>query len=183
MSGIAGLVSMPGVAEALPLEAVRRMTVRMHARGPDAEGTWASEGVVLGHRRLAILDLDARANQPMVSSDGRYTVVFNGEIYNFRQLRRALESAGVAFHNTSDTEVLLALFAHEGERMLPRLRGMFAFTIWDAQTREPFLARDSSHSTMRTTHGLIFASQVKALLASRPVSTEREPAGWVGFFL
>src|SRR5262245_1839116 len=144
MCGIAGLVSIPGVAEALPLEAVRRMTARMHSRGPDAEGMWASEGVALGHRRLAILDLDARANQPMVSSDGRYGIVFNGEIYNFRELRRALEADGGAFRTTSDTEVLLALFAREGERMLPRLRGMFAFAIWDAQPRELFPARDPS---------------------------------------
>src|SRR2546428_11569359 len=104
MCGIAGLVSVAGLEETLPLEAVRRMIARMHARGPDAEGEWASEGVVLAHRRLAILDLDARANQPMVSSDGRYTVVFNGEIYNFRELRRALESAGVAFRTTSATQ-------------------------------------------------------------------------------
>ena len=178
---------MPGMDEALPLEAVRRMTARMRTRGPDAEGTWVGEGIVLGHRRLAILDLDARANQPMVSSDGRYTVVFNGEIYNFRQLRRALESAGVALRTTSDTEVLLVLFARESERMLPMLRGMFAFAIWDAHTRELFLARDPYGIKplyyARTDHGLIFGSQVKALLASRLVSTEPEPAGLAGFYL
>ena len=119
MCGIAGFVSIPGVAEALALDAVRHMTARMHARGPDAKGVWAGEGVVLGHRRLAILDLDARANQPMVSADGRYVIVFNGEIYNFRDLRGALEADGVGFRTTSDTEVLLTLFAREGERMLP----------------------------------------------------------------
>ena len=134
MCGIAGLALMPGVSTASVLDAVRRMTARMHARGPDAEGEWAGDGVVLGHRRLAIVDLDARANQPMASADGRYLIVFNGEIYNFRELRRELEADGVAFRTTSDTEVLLALFAREGERMLPRLRGMFAFAIWDTQT-------------------------------------------------
>ena len=141
----------------------------------------------LGHRRLAILDLDARANQPMVSTDGRYTIVFNGEIYNFRELRRALEADGIAFRTTSDTEVLLALFAREGERMLPRLRGMFAFAIWDTQTRELFLARDPYGIKplyyTRTKNGLLFASQVKALLASGLVSTEHEPAGLAGFYL
>ena len=187
MCGIAGFVLAPGVAEPSALDPVRRMTARMSRRGPDAEGLWSGKGVVLGHRRLAILDLDARANQPMVSTDGRYIIVFNGEIYNFRELRRALESDGVAFRTTSDTEVLLALFAREGERMLPRLRGMFAFAIWDTQSRELFLARDPYGIKplyyTRTKEGLLFASQVKALLASGLVSTEREPAGLVGFYL
>ena len=142
MCGIAGLISAPGMPKGAALDGVGRMTERMRLRGPDAEGVWASTGIVLGHRRLAILDLDARANQPMLSSDGRYAIVFNGEIYNFRELRRACEGDGVAFRTTSDTEILLALFARDGERMLPRLRGMFAFAIWDTQTRELFMARD-----------------------------------------
>ena len=76
------------------LDAVRQMTARLSRRGPDAEGLWTNAAVVLGHRRLAILDLDARANQPMVSTDGRYAIVFNGEIYNFRELRRELQADG-----------------------------------------------------------------------------------------
>ena len=187
MCGIAGFLFLSESTEASPLDSVRRMTARMHTRGPDAEAVWAGEGVVLGHRRLAILDLDARANQPMVSSDGRYTITFNGEIYNFRELRRALEVGGIALRTTSDTEVLLELFAREGERMLPRLRGMFAFGIWDAHTRELFIARDPYGIKplyyTRTKDGLLFASQVKALLASDLVSTKREPAGLVGFYL
>ncbi|MHB8159797.1 MAG: asparagine synthase (glutamine-hydrolyzing) [Thermoleophilia bacterium] len=187
MCGIAGFISTPRASEASALDATRRMVTRMHTRGPDAEGLWTSAGVVLGHRRLAILDLDARANQPMVSTDGRYTIVFNGEIYNFRELRRELEAKGIAFRTTSDTEVLLALFAREGERMLPRLRGMFAFAIWDTQTRELFLARDPYGIKplyyTRTKDGLLFASQVKALLASGLVPKELEPAGLAGFYL
>lgn len=187
MCGIAGFVPSPSMAEQSALDPVRSMTTRMSLRGPDAEGLWSGKGVVLGHRRLAILDLDARANQPMVSTDGRYAIVFNGEIYNFRELRRALQANGVAFRTTSDTEVLLALFAREGERMLPRLRGMFAFAIWDTQSRELFLARDPYGIKplyyTRTREGLLFASQVKALLASGLVSTEREPAGLAGFYL
>lgn len=187
MCGIAGFISTPQCLKASAIDAVRRMTARMHLRGPDAEGVWSSEGVVLGHRRLAILDLDARANQPMVSTDGRYTIVFNGEIYNFRELRRELEAERIVFRTTSDTEVLLALFAREGERMLPRLRGMFAFAIWDTLTRELFLARDPYGIKplyyTRTKDGLLFASQVKALLASGLVSKEREPAGLAGFYL
>src|SRR3954471_12302868 len=131
---------MPGTMQPSALAGVRRMMARMRNRGPDAEGLWTGEGAVLGHRRLAILDLDPRANQPMVSSDQRYPIVFNGEIYNFRELREALRLDGVAFRTNCDTEVLLALFAREGERMLPRLRGMFAFAIWDTHSRELFLA-------------------------------------------
>lgn len=187
MCGVAGFVFTSNATEASTLDAVRRMTARMAPRGPDAEGLWTSAGVVLGHRRLAILDLDARANQPMVSTNGRYAIVFNGEIYNFRELRRELEAEGVAFRTTSDTEVLLTLFAREGERMLPRLRGMFAFAIWDTQSRELFLARDPYGIKplyyTQTKNGLLFASQVKALLTSGLVSTEREPAGLAGFYL
>jgi asparagine synthase (glutamine-hydrolysing) len=187
MCGIAGFGFASNATEASSLDAVRRMTACMSARGPDAEGVWASEGVALGHRRLAILDLEGRANQPMVSSDGRYTIVFNGEIYNFRELRQTLEADGVAFRTTSDTEVLLRLFARERERMLPRLRGMFAFAIWDARSRELFLARDPYGIKplyyTRTKDGLLFASQVKALIASGLVPFEREPAGLAGFYL
>ena len=187
MCGIAGLVSTPGLPDVSVHQAVRQMTTCMSRRGPDAEGLWASDGVVLGHRRLAILDLDARANQPMISADGRYAIVFNGEIYNFRQLRRELEADGVAFRTTSDTEVLLGLFAREGEKMLPRLRGMFAFAIWDTQSHGLFLARDPYGIKplyySRTTRGLVFASQVKALRASGVVVAEPEPAGRVGFYL
>jgi asparagine synthase (glutamine-hydrolysing) len=185
MCGIAGLISTPHVSEASALNAVRRITDLTYTRGPGAESVWAREGVALGHRRLAILDLDARANQPMVSTDGRYTIGFNGEIYTFRELRWELEADGIAFRTTSDTEVLLTLFAREGECMLRRLRGMFAFAIWDTQTRELFLARDPYGIKPLyyppTKDGLLFASQVMALLASRLVSTQRESAGLAGF--
>jgi asparagine synthase (glutamine-hydrolysing) len=163
------------------------MTDRMARRGPDAEGTWASAGIVLGHRRLSILDLEARANQPMCSADGRFAAVFNGEIYNFRELRSALEGRGITFRTTSDTEVLLELFAAEGEGMLTRLRGMFALAIWDTCNRELFLARDpygiKPLYCLPTRSGLLFASQVKALLASGLASTKIEPAGMAGFYL
>lgn len=187
MCGIAGFIFTPNIKEAPALAAVQRMTARMAARGPDAEGVWSGEGVVLGHRRLAILDLDARSNQPMVSNCGRYVIVFNGEIYNFRELRRDLEADGARFRTTSDTEVLLALYARDGERMLPKLRGMFAFAIWDTQSRELFLTRDPYGIKplyyAQTRQGLVIASQVKALLASGWVSPEPELAGLAGFYL
>ena len=187
MCGIAGFVSRNAGPNNSKLEAVRRMTDRMSPRGPDAVGVWSGDGVVLGHRRLAILDLDPRSNQPMISSDGNYSISFNGEIYNFRALREELETQGVTFRTTSDTEVLLALYARDGEGMLPRLRGMFALAIWDLRSRELFLARDPYgikplyYSAVEG--GLIFASQVKALVASGLISTEPESAGVAGFYL
>ena len=187
MCGIAGFVSRAGVPQACAINATRLMMDYMRLRGPDAEGVWAAEGVVLGHRRLAILDLDARASQPMRSADGRYTIVFNGEIYNFRELRRELEADGAAFRTTSDTEVLLALFAREGASMLGRLHGMFGMAVWDASSKELFLARDPYGIKplyyTRTKDGFFFASQVKALKASGMISLDVEPAGLAGFYL
>src|ERR1035437_10186623 len=185
MWGIAGFVSTTDAPELSSVDAVRRMTDRMRLRGPDAEGVWTGPCAVLGHRRLAIQDLDARSNQPMVSTNGKYCITFNGEIYNFHELRRELEAEGVAFRTTSDTEVFLALYSRDGERMLPRLRGMFAFAIWDARSRELFLARDPYGIKplfyAQTNDGVVFASQVKAILAARLVSAATEPAGVAGF--
>ena len=163
------------------------MTRRMSSRGPDAEGFWKGAGALLGHRRLAILDLDARSNQPMLSPDGRFCLVFNGEIYNFQQLRTELEGQGQVFHTTSDTEILIALYARYGEQMLPKLRGMFAFAIWDATSRVAFLARDPYGIKplyyAQAREGVLFASQVKALLASGLIDPDIEPAGLAGFHL
>ncbi len=187
MCGIAGFVSTPDALEPWPVETVRLMTDRMQLRGPDGEGIWAGDGVVLGHRRLAILDLNVRSDQPMVTTNGDYTIVFNGEIYNFRELRRELEAEGIAFHTTSDTEVLLALYARVGERMLPLLRGMFALAIWNIRSRELFLARDPYGIKplyyAQIVGGLIFASQVKAIIASALVAANSEPAAVAGFYL
>jgi asparagine synthase (glutamine-hydrolysing) len=126
-------------------ELARRMVSTLAHRGPDDEGAWADAGagVGLGHRRLAILDLSAEGHQPMHSADGRYVVAFNGEIYNFREIRRELESNGHCFRGHSDTEVMLAAFCQW--RLLPaldRFVGMFAFALWDRRTRTLRLARD-----------------------------------------
>jgi asparagine synthase (glutamine-hydrolysing) len=187
MCGLAGGY-LPGDAEALR-PALRRMCAQMQSRGPDAHGLRDDDaaGIGLGHRRLAILDLDARANQPMVSADGRYAIAFNGEIYNFRELRREAEAAGMRFATDSDTEVLLELFARDGEAVLPRLRGMFAFAIWDTLSGNIFLARDpygiKPLYLASTERGWLFASQVKALLASGLVATTPDAAGQAGFWL
>ena len=133
-------------ASAPPVEEAELIRTRecMRLRGPDACGLWMSDDrrVGLAHRRLSIIDLDERANQPMQSREGDLAIVFNGEIYNYRELREELSSAGERFETTSDTEVLLRMYRREGSAMLPKLRGMFAMCIWDARTRTMFLARD-----------------------------------------
>ncbi|HHM04766.1 MAG TPA: asparagine synthase (glutamine-hydrolyzing) [Gammaproteobacteria bacterium] len=161
----------------------------MRARGPDGFGEWWSpEGrLALAHRRLAIIDLSEAGAQPMSTPDGRYTVSFNGEIYNYRALRAELEGQGVCFRSHSDTEVLLHLFHRDGADMVRRLRGMFAFALWDEEKRELFLARDpyGIKPLYYADDGrrFRFASQVNALLAGGGVSKEIDPAGLTGFFL
>ena len=190
MCGIAGAFLYRESQDMYAIEvAVQRMSDHMRARGPDALGYWSDSkvGLSLGHRRLSILDLEPRANQPMHSDDGRYVIVFNGEIYNFRELRRVLERDGEAFRTRSDTEVLLKLYAREGQSMLSRLRGMFSFAIWDIQTRGLFLARDPYGIKPlyigRNKDGWLFASQVKALLASGLISHDTDPLGQADFWL
>ena len=165
------------------------MNDAMAARGPDGEGVWCAKdgSIFLAHRRLAIIDLDDRSAQPMSLPDGSLVVVFNGEIYNYRELRRELEGRGVVFRTESDTEVLLHLYRTVGPAMVERLRGMFAFAIWDVQERCLFLARDpfgikplyyaDDGRTLR------FASQVKALVAGGAVGNSPSAAGIAGFFL
>jgi asparagine synthase (glutamine-hydrolysing) len=159
----------------------------MAQRGPDAEGRWSDAGVLLGHRRLAILDLDRRSAQPMHSTCGRYAIVFNGEVYNYRPLRAALEAKGVVFRTTSDTEVILELFKAEGEGMLPKLQGMFALVIWDKVASKAFAARDpygiKPLYVGRAKNGVLLASQVKAILATSLVDRAPDPQGQIGFWM
>jgi len=161
----------------------------MRARGPDGAGVWwsATRRCALAHRRLSILDLSDRSAQPMKSEDGRLAVTFNGEIYNYPALRAELEMDGVRFRTTSDTEALLHLYARLGPDMVHRLKGMFAFAIWDDLKQGLFLARDSYGIkplyTANDGWTFRFASQVKALVAGGRVSRDDEPAGIVGFHL
>ncbi|HET9049267.1 MAG TPA: asparagine synthase (glutamine-hydrolyzing) [Chiayiivirga sp.] len=171
----------------LPETALRAGLTHMRARGPDGGGVWQDGGAWLGHRRLAILDLDPRAAQPMHSACGRYVVAFNGEIYNFRALRSELEAAGASFRTESDTEVLLELFARHGEVMLPKLHGMFAFVIWDRHAQRGFVARDpygiKPLYVAKVEGGVMLASQVKALMATGLVSHAADVEGQAGYWL
>ena len=164
------------------------MTDSMRNRGPDGHGTWleANGQVGFAHRRLAILDPTAASDQPMHSADGALTIVFNGEIYNFRALRESLQRRGRIFRTNGDTEVLLQLYAQYGADMLQLLRGMYAFALWDHRKQRLLLARDPlgiKPLYTSTVDGVLhFASQVKTL---EPLLTSREPdpAGRAGFLL
>jgi asparagine synthase (glutamine-hydrolysing) len=137
-------------------------------RGPDAEGFWSEAGVGLAHRRLSIIDL-AGGDQPIGNEDGSVQVVFNGEIYNYPELRRGLESRGHVFRTNSDTEVLVHLYEEEQEGLVTRLRGMFAFALWDGRRRKLLLARDriglKPLYVYRDHEKLVFGSELKAILA------------------
>jgi asparagine synthase (glutamine-hydrolysing) len=166
MCGIAGFVRAQGPLPSADL--IERMKSAMVHRGPDAHGTFVNENVALGHQRLKIIDLSSAADQPFRSEDGRYIMVFNGEIYNYRQIK---EELGVTrYRSESDTEVLLLAFMKWGRSCLERLNGMFSFAIWDEQEQELFVARDRlGIKPLYYYHGdegFVFASEMRALLAS-----------------
>lgn len=187
MCGLAGAFSWKDSAPPPRPEDVIAARDQMWRRGQDGEGLWVSEDrrMILGYRRLAILDPDPRSGQPM--RRGRLSLVFNGEIYNFRELRRELEQQGERFATEGDAEVLLALYDCHGPSFVERLRGMFAFAIADEASRTLFLARD--HWGMKPLYyseaggTLHFASQVKALRAIPSISADADAAGLVGFHL
>ncbi|MGJ4860499.1 asparagine synthase (glutamine-hydrolyzing) [Labrys sp. La1] len=189
MCGVAGIFAYHYAANAISRTELSAMSQHMARRGPDASGEWFDPAERLGlvHRRLAIIDLADRASQPMTSADGRHVIVFNGEIYNHLALREALQKEGAEFRTQSDTEVLLHLYARCGEAMVARLRGMFAFAIYDTSARSLFLARDpyGIKPLYYSDDGWVFrfASQVKTLIAGGGVSRDRDPAGDVGFYL
>jgi asparagine synthase (glutamine-hydrolysing) len=170
MCGIAGIVNVRGNAVETPQ--LSRLTDLLAHRGPDGAGHWfnAERNVALGHRRLAIIDPGPSGYQPMLSADGRYVITFNGEIYNFLELRRELEARGAVFRTQSDTEVILAAWQTWQEGMLPRFNGMWALAIFDTHTRDLFLARDRfgikpllyANSPER----FVFASEQRALVQS-----------------
>ncbi len=179
MCGIAGMVS-EGPAHVFQ-DAGQRMAAALSHRGPDSHGVECIGSCLLVNTRLAIIDLSERGRQPMSNDDHSVWITYNGESYNAAELRRQLEARGYRFRSTSDTEVVLRLYEEFGERGVERLRGMFAFAIWDARSRKMVLARDRLGIKPLyyaiTPHGLVFASEMKALLASALLPRKLDPAG------
>ncbi len=168
-----GAQSDPGV--------VGRMLSRLERRGPDHGGNWSDGALAFGHRRLAIIDLSARANQPMVDVEFALALVFNGAIYNYRELRDELRQCGYHFSSDGDTEVIIKAYAEWGEHCVEHLDGMFAFALWDSTRRQLFLARDrlgiKPLYIAQVGDALRFASNTQALLATDGIDTRIDPVG------
>jgi len=196
MCGIAGAVGSLSLVRSSDVsigervaECVARVSHALRHRGPDGQGTWSTERreVVFAHRRLAILDLSEAGAQPMVHAASGCAITFNGEIYNFQELRRELESGGESFSSNSDTEVVLKAFVRWGLDVVPRLRGIFAMGIWDPRSRSVHLVRDQMgikplywtivRGGPLGGETLLFASEVRSLLASGVVPRRLDPAG------
>ena len=179
MCGIAGILALNNAALELQ-HRVGLMTDAMSHRGPDADGFFvANNRIALGHRRLSIIDLSVGANQPLFDSQNRYVIIFNGEIYNFKEVKALIPD--YPYSTASDTEVILAAYIKWGERCLEYLNGMFAFAIWDKQTERLFIARDRLGIKplyfFKDENYLIFASELRAILASGLVKKEISEQG------
>lgn len=185
-----GLAAIFVYSNRLPSVSRRELTLmqdQMRNRGPDGEGIWLENGIGLVHTRLSVLDLSDAAAQPMVDSTSSCVLAYNGEIYNYKELRTDLEHKGYIFRSKSDTEVLLYLYRDKGEQLVEDLRGMYAFVIWDVKKRSLLCARDpygikplyysDNGKTLR------IASQVRTLTRSDAISKEQDPAGVCGFYL
>lgn len=184
MCGIAGYFNRRG-EPASPV-VIRRMTDAIAHRGPDSEGNFVEAGLGFGHRRLAIIDLSPAGHQPMMSADGRFVISYNGELYNFQELRLELEATGCHFRSRTDTEVILYAYAQWGERALLRFNGMFAFAIWDRREKVLFLARDryGIKPLYVASHGDTFAfgSEIKAILSHPSFRAEVDKEGLLEYF-
>lgn len=186
MCGVAGIVDLQR-ARAIDLRALQTMTNALTHRGPDGAGVFTGPGVGLGHRRLAIIDIDGGA-QPFETQNGAGALTYNGEIYNYRELGAQLRQSGVALHTQSDTEVLAEGFALYGPAFIDRLRGMFAFGYWDARSNTLTLARDRLGEKplyyAETSDGfLVFASEISSIAASGLVALDLDPEAVADYFL
>lgn len=184
MCGIAGILHLDEAPASAQL--TKRMIDAIAHRGPDGEGVFTDGSFALGHRRLAIIDLSPAGHQPMATRDGRYVIAFNGEIYNFRELRVELEALGRQFHSSSDTEVLLQAWAQWGLSALDRLNGMFAFAVWDHRSRELSLARDRYGIKplyyARQGNVFLFGSEIKAILEHPAYSRDLDREALLEYF-
>jgi len=184
MCGIAGVLNLKG--EPVPREVLKKMTDAIAHRGPNGEGHIFDQGVGLGHRRLSIIDLSTNGHQPMVTDDGRFYLTYNGEVYNYRELRAQLLELGYKFHSQTDSEVVLKALAEWGTDAILKFNGMFAFALWDKKERRLLLARDRYgikplyYSKVGST--LLFGSEVKALLAHPAYKTEIDQEALLEYF-
>ncbi|HEX7414737.1 MAG TPA: asparagine synthase (glutamine-hydrolyzing) [Bacteroidia bacterium] len=191
MCGIAGIIS-SNVAKDKAVSALQRMNNAIAHRGPDAEGTWNDEYAYLGHRRLSIIDLSDSGTQPLHSYDNRYVIIYNGELYNYKELRLQLQRAiqgtqeqPYFFKTQTDTEVILASYMRWGNDCLQHFNGMFAFAIYDKQTKNTFIARDRMgikplYYTFQN-NTLLFASEIRAILQSNLVEKKINQDGLVDY--
>lgn len=184
MCGIAGIFNLNG--EPVSSVLLRKMTDAIAHRGPDGEGFYTDSFIGLGHRRLAIIDLSPAGHQPMVTPDGQYAITYNGEIYNFQELRKELEGLKCQFRSRTDTEVVLHAYTQWGPACVDRFNGMFAFAIWDKNRQELFLARDRYgikplYYTFAMNH-FIFASEQKAILTHPSVTREIDLEALLEYF-
>ena len=184
MCGIAGILNFKG--DPVSTENLRKMTDSIAQRGPDGEGFHIDRFLGFGHKRLAIIDPSPAGRQPMITRDGRFVLSYNGEIYNFREMRIELETCGYWFHSQTDSEVLLYGFAEWGEGVLDRINGMFAFSIWDSRDEELILARDRYGIKPLyyaiTDDALIFGSEIKAILACPGFRADLDPKALLEYF-
>ena len=172
MCGICGVHAPGGVGDG-DIRSVERMSEALVHRGPDGEGRWSDHRIALAHRRLAVIDVPG-ARQPAVADDGRVVLVYNGEVYNHRDLRRTLAGRGHRFRTAGDTEVVLRGYEEWGDGVVERLRGMFAFAVWDARRDRLLLARDRLgvkplYHAEAPGGRLVFASEIKAVLQDEAV--------------
>lgn len=189
MCGIAGAFAFGPGSGPINSTIISQLNDLQHRRGPDGSGLWSSDDkrVVLGHRRLAIIDTGSTGAQPMSDSTGRWTITFNGEIYNYRALKLELERLGCRFSTKSDTEVLINAIAQWGEAALLKLRGMYSFALWDALEQELWLVRDpygiKPLYVSQCDGTMWFASQARPIASCTPVDTRRDAAALAGFYL
>ena len=184
MCGIAGIFNMDG-APVSPVE-IRHMTDAIAHRGPDSEGFYLDTFVGLGHRRLAILDLSRAGHQPMTAGDGNFTLTYNGEIYNYREIRSQLESCGHCFHSQTDSEVVLHAYMEWGKECVTHFNGMFAFVLWDKTRQQLFLARDRyGIKPLYYTfcgNSFLFGSEQKAILTHSKIKKEIDLEALLEYF-
>jgi asparagine synthase (glutamine-hydrolysing) len=166
MCGIVGILNLNG--EPISINLLKKMTDLISHRGPDSEGFWVNSNIGFGHRRLSIMDTSSLGNQPMQTEDGRFIISYNGEIYNFVNLRIELESKGHRFFSNSDTEVVLKSYAEWGDECVKKFNGMFAFTVWDKKEKKLFIARDRYGIKPLyyyfNSDVFVFASEIKSIL-------------------